>query len=141
MPDQRVTAQLRQVVGDRAKGCCEYCQSQLLFSPQSFSVEHIKPRSMGGMTHADNLALSCAGCNGHKYNKIQALDPVTGESVSLFHPRRQKWTDHFGWNESYTQVIGLTPIGRATIEVLHLNRPALQNLRELLFAAGKHPPE
>jgi hypothetical protein len=141
MPDQRVTAQQRQFVGDRAKGCCEYCQSQLQFSPQPFSVEHIQPRSMGGITHADNLALSCSGCNGHKYNKTHAIDPVTGESVPLFHPRQQQWVDHFGWDQGYTQVIGLTPTGRATVDALRLNRPALQNLRELLFAAGKHPPE
>lgn len=141
MPDQRVTTQQRQYVGDRAKGYCEYCQSQLQFSPQPFSVEHIHPRSAGGMTHPDNLALSCSGCNGHKYNKTHAIDPTTGETVPLFHPRQQQWTDHFGWNEGYTQVIGLTPTGRATVGALHLNRPALQNLRELLFAAGKHPPE
>lgn len=54
MPDQRVTNQLRQQVGERAKGCCEYCLSQAQFSPQAFSVEHIYPRSLGGMTHLDN---------------------------------------------------------------------------------------
>ncbi len=38
-------------------------------------------------------------------------------------------------------MIGLTPTGRATIEALHLNRPALQSLREVLYTVGKHPPE
>jgi len=36
--------------------------------------------------------------------------------------------------------VGLTPIGRATILALHLNRPALLNLRSLLLAFGEHPP-
>lgn len=141
MPDQRVTAQQRQLVGERARGCCEYCLSQLQFSPQSFSVEHIHPRSAGGATHLDNLALACAGCNGHKYSKTHAFDAATNEHAPLFHPRQQQWHEHFAWNEDYTVVIGLTPTGRTTVEALRLNRPALQNLRALLYAAGKHPPD
>ena len=141
MPDQRVTTRLRQLVGERAKDCCEYCLSQAMFSPQAFSVEHIYPRSAGGATHLDNLALSCAGCNGHKYNKTAAIDPVTNDSVPLFHPRQQIWSDHFTWNDEYTLIIGLTPTGRATVEALRLNRQAVQNLRLILYAAGKHPPD
>lgn len=141
MPDQRVTTQQRQYVGERARGCCEYCLSQAQFSPQSFSVEHIQPRSQGGATASDNLALSCPGCNGHKYNKTHAIDPTSNVTAPLFHPRQQLWHEHFGWDENYTTIIGLTPTGRATIEALRLNRPALQNLRLVLYAAGKHPPE
>jgi len=37
-------------------------------------------------------------------------------------------------------IIGLTPTGRATVEVLKLNREGLVNLRQVLYAAGKHPP-
>lgn len=141
MPDQRITNQIRQQVGERANGCCEYCRSQVQFSPQAFSVEHIYPRSASGATRLDNLALSCAGCNGHKYTKTQAIDPVTNELVALFHPRQQQWAEHFAWDKEYTVMIGLTPTGRATIDALHLNRPALQNLREVLYTVGKHPPE
>jgi 5-methylcytosine-specific restriction endonuclease McrA len=104
-------------------------------------VEHIYPRSAGGETQLDNLALACAGCNGHKYNKTQAFDPITNELVALFHPRQQQWAEHFTWNKDCTVIIGLTPTGRATVEVLRLNRPALQNLREVLYPVGKHPPE
>jgi hypothetical protein len=38
-----------------------------------------------------NLALACHGCNGAKYNKIEATDPATGATVPLFHPRQQRW--------------------------------------------------
>lgn len=141
MPDQRVTNQLRQLVGERARGSCEYCLSQAQFSPQSFSVEHIYPRSLGGATELDNLALSCAGCNGHKYNKTQAIDSATNELAPLFHPRQQVWSEHFTWNEDYTKIIGLTPTGRATVDALQLNRSALQNLRAVLYMVGKHPPD
>lgn len=124
----------------RARGLCEYCRSQARFSPQPFSVEHIVARALGGQTEAENLALSCQGCNGHKYTKWQATDPLTGVTVALFHPRQQRWRDHFAWNEDATLIIGLTPIGRATIDALKLNRAELVNLREVLYAAQKHPP-
>jgi hypothetical protein len=67
-------------------------------------------------------------------------DPATGRVAPLFHPRRQRWSDHFAWNEDATLIVGLSPIGRATVSSLHLNRPELVNLRRILAAAGEHPP-
>jgi len=96
---------------------------------QPFSVEHIIPRQAGGETTLDNLALACQGCNGHKYVKTEGVGPVSGELVPLFHPRRQLWREHFAWNADFTLIIGLTPTGRATVEVLQLNREGLINLR------------
>lgn len=107
---------------------------------QPFSVEHIIPRDKGGRTVRDNLALSCQGCNNHKYTKIEARDPVSEMSATLFHPRQQVWNDHFAWNDHYTLIVGLTPTGRATVKALYLNRPGLINLRRVLYAAGDHPP-
>jgi len=107
---------------------------------QPFSVEHIVPRSQEGPTNLENLALSCQGCNNHKYRKTHASDPVSGQFVALFHPRQQSWFHHFAWNEDASLALGLTPTGRATIEALQLNRPGLVNLRRILFAAGEHPP-
>ena len=97
------------------------------------------PRSQGGATSLDNLALACQGCNNHKYNKTQSDNPVTNQPAELFHPRQQLWQDHFTWDERFELVIGLTAIGRATVETLQLNRPELLNLRKLLYAAGQHP--
>lgn len=140
MPEKRVTAEQRQAVVERARGYCEYCRSQACFAIQPFSVEHIIPRSQGGETTLDNLALACQGCNNHKYTKTEARDPVTGDIVPLYHPRRQRWRDHFAWNEDFTLIIGLTSIGRATVEALQLNREGLVNLRRILYAMGEHPP-
>ena len=136
----KITAQLKQIIIERAAGCCEYCHSQARFATQPFSVEHIKPQSKGGETTLDNLALACQGCNNHKYNKTQAYDPITSAVASLYNPRQQKWSDHFNWNEDFTKVVGLTPIGRATVEVLQLNREGLMNLRRVLYAMSEHPP-
>jgi hypothetical protein len=140
MSKERIPAELRRLAEARAGGCCEYCRSQVRFAPDSFAVEHIVPRSRGGETDADNLALSCQGCNGHKYNHTTGTDPDGGASVLLFHPRQHKWSDHFAWNDGCTEVIGLTPTGRATVAVLHLNRDGLVNLRRVLFTVGEHPP-
>lgn len=138
MPD-RAHPQLRRAVEQRAKGRCEYCHSPARYATQRFSLEHIIPRSQGGLTSLDNLALACQGCNNHKYNKTQFSDPVTNQLVPLFHPRGQRWQEHFIWDEHFERVIGLTASGRATVDALQLNRPELINLRQLLYTAGEHP--
>jgi HNH endonuclease len=107
---------------------------------QPFSVEHIIPRSRDGDSSRDNLALSCQGCNNHKYNHTEGLDPATECAAPLFHPRRQRWRDHFAWNEGTTLIVGLSPTGRATVTSLQLNRLELVNFRRILAAAGEHPP-
>lgn len=140
MSESRVTAQLKKIVAERAQGCCEYCRSQARFAIQPFSIEHIIPRSQGGKTTLDNLALSCQGCNNHKYNKIAGREPVSGDIVPLYHPRQQQWSDHFGWNDSFSLIIGLTPTGRTTVEALQLNREGVVNLRRILYVMAEHPP-
>ncbi|MBI3537469.1 MAG: HNH endonuclease [Chloroflexi bacterium] len=140
MRERRVPAHLKRLVVERARGCCEYCRSQARFAIQSFSTEHIVPTSRDGKTTLDNLALACQGCNNHKYTKTEARDSVSNKVVPLYHPRRQRWHDHFTWSDDFAVVIGLTPIGRATIEALHLNREDLINLRRVLYAMGEHPP-
>jgi len=140
MREPRVTERQRRTVTRRAQNCCEYCGSQADFSQDPFSVEHIIPRSRGGGNDLRNLALSCLGCNGIKSTSTTAVDPITGSEEPLFHPRRQRWTDHFAWTGEFTRVVGLTAVGRATVEKLLLNRPGLVNQRRVLRAQGEHPP-
>lgn len=140
MPESRVTSEQKKKVAERARHCCEYCRSQARFAIQAFSVEHIIPKSQGGKTTLENLALACQGCNNHKYNKTEGMDPINGQVVSLYHPRKHRWNEHFAWNDEFTLFIGLTPTGRATVESLQLNRDGLVNLRKVLYAMGEHPP-
>jgi hypothetical protein len=140
MGDLRISAQQRREVQARARGCCEYCRSQVRFAMASFVVDHVVPRSAGGATHVDNLALACAGCNAHKYNKTSAPDPVSGEVTALYHPRRDRFRDHFTWSDDFTRLLGLTPAGRATVEALCMNHDGVLNLRRVLREAGMHPP-
>ena len=135
-----VTAEQRRAVAERAGFCCEYCLSQLRFSVDSFSVEHIVPRSRCGDDDLGNLGLACQRCNNHKFTATESPDPLTGEFVPLFHPRHQRWQDHFAWSSGYLLIRGVSPTGRATVERLKLNQPSLVNLRRVLLAAGEHPP-
>jgi hypothetical protein len=107
---------------------------------QSFECEHIIPLSQGGANVLDNLAFACDGCNRTKATRTSAPDPESGALVPLFHPRTQAWNDHFAWNYDFTLMIGLTAVGRATVETLRLNRPGVVNLRRVLLAISEHPP-
>jgi hypothetical protein len=140
MSEGRVPAALKRQVEERAAGRCEYCRSPASFSSQPFSVEHIVPKSRGGASVAENLALACQGCNNHKYDKIEVRDPASGDVVQIYHPRRDRWQDHFAWSDDFTRLLGVSPKGRGTVLSLRLNREGLVNLRRVLYAAGKHPP-
>lgn len=89
----------------------------------------------------DNLANACGGCNGCKYNKTHAPDPLTNDIVPLYNPRTQKWEEHFTWSKDFLHIIGITPIGRATEKALKLNRSGVVNLRRLFILEGIHPPK
>lgn len=88
----------------------------------------------------DNLALACQGCNNRKYTSVEAIDPVSGQMVPLYHPRQDQWEEHFGWNEDFSLIVGLTATGRATIEKLQINREGVVNLRRVLHFVDEHPP-
>lgn len=139
MTKKYIPVELRRLVIERAGNTCEYCRYPLRYAPQTSPVDHIIPEIAGGLTTAENLAQSCQGCNGHKAARTSALDPVTEQIVALFHPRQQRWHEHFAWSEDYLQITGLTAVGRATVEALQLNRAGLVNMRHVLYAVGEHP--
>ncbi|MFO0969362.1 MAG: hypothetical protein U0793_27715 [Gemmataceae bacterium] len=64
---------------------------------------------------------------------------MKGRIVVLFNPRRQRWQRHFNWEGA--RLAGLTPCGRATVDVLNINEPERVKLRELLIVAGLFPPD
>jgi 5-methylcytosine-specific restriction endonuclease McrA len=137
----RISRKTKRIVAERAKFRCEYCRLPSRFLPVPMSVEHIVARARKGSNELENLALACQGCNGFKGACIESHDDATGFVVSLFHPRRQGWDDHFAWSEDFILVFAKSPIGRVTISRLQLNRIELVNLRKLLLLVGAHPPE
>jgi len=141
MPRAYISEKVKEKVHKRAHACCEYCQSSDELATHRFYIEHVIPVSKGGDNEVSNLALGCPGCNNHKYNKLTGIDAFDNTEVKLFNPRKQKWTDHFIWDESFIKIVGLTPAGRATIDALKLNRPRLITRRKAFFAMGFHPPK
>jgi hypothetical protein len=135
----KFSASVRRQVENRAGKLCEYCQSPLNFSPDPFSIEHIHPVSKGGTNTLENLALSCQGCNGHKSTRTEAFDAISQSTATFYHPRKDNWNEHFAWSADFTEIIGKTAKGRATINALKLNRQRVVNLRKILILAGEHP--
>ena len=140
MARRGISSAIEALVRQRAGERCEYCRSPEDFSPDTFSIEHIYPRALGGTSEEDNLAFSCQGCNGVKGVRVEAFDAATSAFVPLFHPRRNLWNDHFRWSADSLQVEGISAIGRATMELLQLNRRGVVNLRRVLIRDDNHPP-
>lgn len=131
---------LRLRVAEQARHRCGYCLSQVKITGFPMEVDHLFPRSLGGLTVEDNLWLACSLCNNHKGNRIAAEDPETATIVRLFNPRFQSWDKHFIWSDTGTRIVGKTAVGRATVKALQLNRPSLVEARTIWVGAGWHPP-
>ncbi len=97
-------------------------------------IEHVIAKQHGGRDDADNLALACHRCNLRKGPNLTGMDPVSGEVVPLFHPRRDQWAEHFLFRRF--RIEGITSVGRATVRVLALNDARRLELRAELLAAG-----
>lgn len=110
---------LRRLVAERARFRCEYCllPADIAFFPHE--VDHIVAEKHGGATAAENLAFTCWRCNRHKGSDLGSFDPQTGDFSFLFNPRTQVWTEHFAFEDAL--LAGLTPQGRATVNLLRLN--------------------
>jgi hypothetical protein len=107
------------VIG-RAEDRCEYCGVSQSASPfLTFHVEHIVARQHGGPDDVGNLAFACPDCNRFKGPNLSTIDPESGQQVPVFHPRRDNWLAHFEIVDSV--IVGLTPIGRATVRLLQMN--------------------
>jgi HNH endonuclease len=135
----RPTAELRRLVVERASNCCEYCLLHQDFAASTHQVDHVIAEKHGGQTALDNLALSCTVCNRRKGSDISSIDPETGNLVSLFNPRTQQWSDHFKLDGVH--IVGLTEIGRTTVEFLQLNAFERLTERDVLMRTGRYPPQ
>jgi 5-methylcytosine-specific restriction endonuclease McrA len=110
---------LRREVIERAGNRCEYCllPAEVAFFPHE--VDHVVAEKHSGATEIDNLALACWRCNRHKGSDLTSFDPQTRQLSPLFNPRTQAWAEHFTYERE--RIIGLTPEGRTTVNLLRLN--------------------
>jgi len=128
-------AAARKLVQQRASNRCEYCRLPEFADPYFvFHLDHIVALQHGGGDAVENLCWSCSRCNRRKGTNLASIDQETGEQVSLFNPREQAWADHFSLIAG--NIVGLTPIGRATMQLLDMNVPHRVHLRRELIAQG-----
>ena len=139
MPRAAIPIDLRAHIRELDQGRCAYCHTPESLTVVTFEIDHIVPQSTGGETHADNLCLACPSCNRHKGARRRVLLPTAEQSVPLYHPRHQLWSDHFAWNDDGTLLVGMTSVGSVTTEALHINRPQMVRLRALWRSAGLWP--
>jgi hypothetical protein len=103
-------------------------------------VDHIVPRSKAGQTVLENLCYACHRCNLYKSTTTEWKDPLSGVLTPLFHPRRDSWGDHFVWDDDGIRLLGLTPMGRATVVALNMNNEDILHARRNWVGVGWHPP-
>lgn len=128
--DDRLKAQIRR----RSRFRCEYCQFPERCAELSFQMDHVIARQHSGKDDLANLAFACFRCNSHKGTNLAGIDPQSGLLSRLFHPRQDVWRENFVWKGP--TLTGLTPVGRATISVLRINRPDAVLARAALMEEG-----
>jgi hypothetical protein len=125
----------RRLVWERANHRCEYCRlAQSAAAFLTFHVEHIRARQHGGEDDTANLALACPYCNRFKGPNLSAIDPQTARLAPLFNPRVHSWEEHFTWEGA--AIVGLTPVGRATVGLLKMNEQTRLEMRAELSGSG-----
>ena len=135
----RIPARLRSEVIRRADGRCEYCRLSQAGQEAVFHVDHVHPVALGGPTEPSNLALACVSCSLRKGARTTARDPQTGKQAPVFHPRNERWTAHFRWVGE--RIEGVSPTGRAMVELLQMNREIALAIRAEEARLGRHPAE
>ena len=111
---------LRRRILERDGGQCQYCHLKQYGQGAVFHINHIVPRSGGGLTQESNLALQCPYCSLRKSDRVDANDPATGRKARLLHPIEQVWAEHVSLQPDGV-CRGLTDTGRATVEALRMN--------------------
>jgi hypothetical protein len=130
----------RPIVVARARGACEYCRLLQDATGVTFHVEHVRPKSLGGQTDLNNLALSCPGCNLSKSHRLTGTD-LSGKEQAIYSPRGYDpsplgWYLHFTLDKASGRIAARTPIGEATIRLLNMNDRQRVFARKLQIDAG-----
>jgi hypothetical protein len=131
---------LRQRVVAESRNQCAYCHTLTSITGARLVLDHIIPEAAGGQAVWENLCVACHSCNEFEGIQVEAEDPLTDKRAPLFHPRRQRWREHFCWSEDGSTLIGLTPTGRVTVIALHMNHPLIVEARRRWAIVGWHPP-
>lgn len=75
---------------------CEYCFASLTF--EKTTLEHVKPRCMGGKHGFSNLVLACQGCNSRKSRLDNAEAMLAKATESIAKLRAARDNAHKEWH-------------------------------------------
>ncbi len=123
----------------RARHRCEYCYAPEIIFNFPFEVEHITPVSRHGIDAEYNWALACRSCNLYKSSHTAGIDPREQKENRLFHPRKDRWIEHFTENAENGEIEGITATGRATVVRLQMNSPTQVAARKQWMLLGLFP--
>ncbi len=70
----------------RDRNTCQYCGKK--FSRSELNLDHVIPRSQGGISSWENVVCSCHSCNRHKGGRT----PTQAKMKLIGQPRRPAWT-------------------------------------------------
>ena len=132
-----VSAALRRVVIARADSPCEYCLIHEDDTVFGCEVDHVISTKHGGTAEADNLAYACAFCNRAKGSDIGSVVQATGAYVRFFHPRLDRWAEHFRLDG--VVIRALSGIGEVTGRILAFNASERLLERQVLREVGRYP--
>lgn len=132
-----IPRELRDIIVHRAQYRCEYCliHEELVFHPHE--IDHIYAEKHGGQTEEVNLCYSCYSCNRYKGSDLASLHPNSKKITRLFHPRTDRWKEHFRL-EGVT-IVGITDVAIVTIQLLRLNKLERLAERHLAIQYGLYP--
>ncbi|HEY4716858.1 MAG TPA: HNH endonuclease [bacterium] len=74
----------------RDKNTCQYCGRK--FPRNELTIDHVIPRSLGGVTCWDNVVCSCIECNRMKGGRL----PEFANMLLITKPKKPAWTPYFG---------------------------------------------
>lgn len=132
-----ISEALRNEVAGRADHRCEYCLIHEGDAGFRLQVDHIISRKHGGLSAVENLAYACVLRNRSKGTDVASVDGRSGKIVRLFHPRRDRWADHFRLDANL--IHARSDVGAATAELLRFDAPERLAERSLLQALGSYP--
>ncbi len=109
---------------------CAYCAiTEIEACGIAFEIDHYEPQSVRADLSTDfmNLLWACDWCNRHK-GGYSPSDAERASGLRFFRPDLDDAYEHF--ELAGLRFTGLTPVGTFTVEMLNLNRHALQEVRD-----------
>src|SRR5262249_29783652 len=70
--------------------------------------------------------------------RTTASDPHPGQLTTVLNPRTNRWNEHF--RVEGVLIVGHTSIGRASVQLLAMNRPLAVEIRREEALKGRYPP-